>query len=565
MKRFLALCITLSMLLAMALPCAAADTPEADPCPGWGDMDGDGEVTSGDARLVLRQSVRLESYSEDDCYRCDVDKDGEITSSDARFVLRLSVNLEERPAHETVTVEGRAATCLEPGLTDGVSCAICGQELVKPQEIPTTGHTLIPIKGKDPTCTETGLTDGEYCSVCEQVITPQETLPVTDHTEAVDPAVEPTCTQPGLTEGKHCAVCGKVLAAQQPVDPLRHADPVDDPAPAEDVCIPAKLCGRCGEVLTPAEGHKPVDGPSTEDTCVPAKLCSVCGKELEAEVKHDYPAGAAITVEKGIECTVCHKVKTPSFNELVNGMKDGTHYFSTFSKTITNIADVEFGKEPLSLLLKPQFEKEFEDSMGETVDYSAPEQKLAVNSNNFELIGKDTVSELTDADVDSVKTEETNEIGFLKDLPDTFTAGRNDYDLTAIKAKQPGDMLKVTVKIKPDKYSEAADQGGSRYIKKIYSSYGEMVDTAMKNFSEFGGEMIKSENDSLSNATITYYFDRTTFTPVAAEYNVDMKINQDMKVFISDSGLLSKTPTMSMSFDITTNISNYFFFDSWFD
>ena len=203
--------------------------------------------------------------------------------------------------------------------------------------------------------------------------------------------------------------------------------------------------------------------------------------------------------------------------------------------------------------------------MGQTVDFTAFDQKLAVNSNNFELVGKETVSELTDADVDSVKTEEVTEIAFLKDLPDTFTAGRNDYDLTAIKAKQPGNMLKVTVKIKQDKYSEAADQGGSRYIKKIYSAYGEMVDTAMKEFNNFGGDMMKCQSDSLSTGTVTYYFDKATLAPVAAEYNVDMQIDQKMDMYITKTGEQSNISTLTMAFDISTNISNYFFFDGWFD
>ena len=522
MKRFLALIITLSMLFALLLPCAGAEEPKDDGCPGWGDMDGDGEVTSGDARLVLRQSVRLENYPEETCYNCDIDKDGEITSSDARFVLRLSVNLEKRPGHEVVTFEGKAPTCAEPGLTAGESCSVCGKELKKPETIPPVEHDIIPGVGKTPTCTEPGLSDGEYCSFCGMEVTPQE-----------------------------------------PLEALGHI-PVDDPNAGEDVCVPAKICDRCMEELEPAVAHKVVDAAVSADTCVPAKICENCKKELEPEVKHDFPADAAITVEKGILCTRCGKAKVPSFNDLVNGMKDGTHYFSGFSKTVTDITNPKISGI-LAPLIKSEFEKEFAASMGETTDYTALEEKLAVNENNFELIDSDKVSELTDADVDSVRTEETKEIGFLKDLPDTYTVGRREYDLTAIKAKQPGDLLKVTVKVKPDRYSEAKDQGGSRYIKKIYSSYGVMVDTAMKEFTSFGGDMMKCEADSLSNATVTYYFDKATLAPVAAEYNVDMQIDQKMDMYITETGEASKISTLSMSFDISSVISNYFFFDAWFD
>ena len=522
MKRLLALFITLSMLFTLLLPCAAAQTEEDDRCPGWGDMDGDGEVTSGDARLALRQSVRLENFPEEACYNCDIDKDGEITSSDARFILRLSVNLEERPAHEVVTFEGKAPTCSEPGLSEGKSCAVCGKELQKPEPLDPVDHEIIPGVGISPTCTEPGMTDGEFCAICGMEVTPQE-----------------------------------------PIEALGHL-PIDDPSAGDDVCVPAKICERCKQELTPAVPHKAVEAPAGENTCVPAKICEACSKVLEPEVTHDFPAGASITVEKGILCTRCGKARIPSFNDLVNGMKDGSHRFSTFSKTVTNITNPKISGV-LAPFIKGEFEKEFADNMGETVDYTVFDKNLAVNGNNFELIGSDKVSELTDGDVDSVKTEETKEIGFLKNLPDSYTAGRNDFDLTALKAKQQGDMLKVTVKIKPDRYSEAADQNGSRYIKKIYSAYGEMVDSAMKEFTSFGGDMMKCESDSLSNATITYYFDKATLAPIAAEYAVDMQIDQKMDMFITQTGEISNISTLSMSFDISTVIDNYFFFDAWFD
>lgn len=57
-----------------------------------GDADGDGKITSADARLILRASVGLETV---DTERADVDGDGKITSADAREVLRRSVGEED--------------------------------------------------------------------------------------------------------------------------------------------------------------------------------------------------------------------------------------------------------------------------------------------------------------------------------------------------------------------------------------------------------------------------------------------------------------------------------------
>ena len=64
-----------------------------------GDVDGDGSITSGDARLALRASVRLENYpSGSERFRAaDIDGNGLIEASDARTILRISVRLEPMP------------------------------------------------------------------------------------------------------------------------------------------------------------------------------------------------------------------------------------------------------------------------------------------------------------------------------------------------------------------------------------------------------------------------------------------------------------------------------------
>ncbi len=59
-----------------------------------GDVDFNGSVTAADARLILRYSSRLETYTDEQFVRSDVDGDGVISSSDSQFVLRYSSNLE---------------------------------------------------------------------------------------------------------------------------------------------------------------------------------------------------------------------------------------------------------------------------------------------------------------------------------------------------------------------------------------------------------------------------------------------------------------------------------------
>ena len=74
----------------------ATPTDPEQPSYTLGDVDGDNEVTSGDARLTLRASVQLEKYEAGSVQflAADVEGNGAIESSDARTILRVSVKLE---------------------------------------------------------------------------------------------------------------------------------------------------------------------------------------------------------------------------------------------------------------------------------------------------------------------------------------------------------------------------------------------------------------------------------------------------------------------------------------
>ena len=74
--------------------------PSTQPSPSdqqyiTGDVNGDGKVTSGDARLALRAAVKLDKLNEEQTKAADTDKDGNIRSSDARKILRVAVKLDQ--------------------------------------------------------------------------------------------------------------------------------------------------------------------------------------------------------------------------------------------------------------------------------------------------------------------------------------------------------------------------------------------------------------------------------------------------------------------------------------
>lgn len=66
-----------------------------------GDVDGDGRVSSGDARLILRHAVNIEDLPEEFLIAADIDQNDTINTRDARTTLRTAVRLEDEVTIET--------------------------------------------------------------------------------------------------------------------------------------------------------------------------------------------------------------------------------------------------------------------------------------------------------------------------------------------------------------------------------------------------------------------------------------------------------------------------------
>lgn len=63
--------------------------------PKSGDINGDGTITSADARLILRVSAKLSSCSNVTLQYADTDGNEKVTASDARLALRVSAQLDD--------------------------------------------------------------------------------------------------------------------------------------------------------------------------------------------------------------------------------------------------------------------------------------------------------------------------------------------------------------------------------------------------------------------------------------------------------------------------------------
>ena len=87
----------LSVLLSLTLALGALAVPAFAVAYAPGDVDGDENVTTKDARLALRAALELEQLSEEAIPAADVDGSGEVGTDDARVILRAALRLQRLP------------------------------------------------------------------------------------------------------------------------------------------------------------------------------------------------------------------------------------------------------------------------------------------------------------------------------------------------------------------------------------------------------------------------------------------------------------------------------------
>jgi len=172
--------------------------------------------------------------------------------------------------HTPETVKGRAATCTQAGLTDGVRCTECGEWITAQSEIPMLAHTPAEDAAVAATCTDAGRTAGSHCSVCGAVLTAQTDVAALGHDWSPwDEVKLPDCVTPGLST-HFCRRCGVDEEADIPAA-LGHGDWYNDDN------ITGHLCGRCGEIREP---HNWVEIPIGENT---EYRCDVCGMQVKVK------------------------------------------------------------------------------------------------------------------------------------------------------------------------------------------------------------------------------------------------------------------------------------------
>ncbi|MBO5379463.1 MAG: hypothetical protein J6A90_03970 [Clostridia bacterium] len=257
--------------------------------------------------------------------------------------------------HTEKTIAGKAATCTESGLTDGVYCSVCGEILIEQEEISALGHKEIIDTAVAPTCTESGLTEGKHCEVCGEVLVAQEVIEATGHTEEILKGYDSTCSENGKTDGKYCTVCGEVTVAQVSLDKLSHTiviTPAVLPTCQSEGATEKRKCRICGLVTLESQviektDHTVVIDKAVEPNCSETGLtegshCSVCqtviiaqtvieatGEHVFAEFATNVKAPTTSASGSGtMSCTKCSYKENITFDKLVSSKLTSDNIYS---------------------------------------------------------------------------------------------------------------------------------------------------------------------------------------------------------------------------------------------
>ena len=128
------------------------------------------------------------------------------------------------------------ATCTEDGTQTATCDYGCGETDTIREPDTALGHDDVTIQGKAATCTEAGVTEGHYCARCGEILSAQKTIPPLGHWYGV---------WNGTLDGNHqaaCIRCGHELhtACQRMTATLR--------LDGEEAPRQITLCPVCGEV-----------------------------------------------------------------------------------------------------------------------------------------------------------------------------------------------------------------------------------------------------------------------------------------------------------------------------
>ncbi len=505
-----------------------------------GDVDGDGSITAGDARLALRTAVGLEkdiakgtaAYA-----AAEVDGDGNVTAADARTILRVSVKLESFDGDDNCAHTYGAYT---------------------PEKNDKRVNTGFHLR----TCTKCGKVERTACAYGERTYKTENR--------------EPTCTK-SATYSQTCSVCGGSKVTTEAA--LKHKNKILNPAKSiTPTCTTAGVewysCPDCGE---------------NGDT-LPKDL-----KLAKAALGHTVKADSVL-VDTDKVCARCGKIVMPSFNSLVNVIK-GADFSKSYSSIGKQVTSGSVSKD--SYIKIPTAAKLLMQSMGEDIDENQIMSELTQEIqntdpvysnyvwntpfyNNYPLRTKNTVSELLASDAASITMTEVSAVEFTGngEIPDTVPLRINEnttrnIDMTEFKATaaaNAGKIIKITVVLKQERYSALKNTDVvTALMRATGTDVREVAAVAEANsMTEDGFDLEMECREILSDCTVTYYFsvtgegDDLVYSPIAAKYetkmNMDQHIDIDVSINITEQGVI-KFMEGKIDMNVISTDTDYYIFN----
>ena len=256
--------------------------------------------------------------------------------------------------------------------------------------VPTHVHTQVKIEGRAATCTQKGLTDGVKCSVCGEILTPQTEIAMLEHTRVKIAGRAATCTQTGLTDGVKCSVCGTVLTAQRTTAKLEHR----------------YVSGKCAVCSASDPNYKPAETttakPSETTTAKPAETTTVKAAETTTENTSETTTAkpaetttakpAETTTEKPAETTTAKQVETTTVKSAeTTTAKSAETTTAKQAETTAEIAETTTAKTAETTTAKPTEVTTAKPSEATTAKPTEPTSKAAEKlefAENAEVEGK---------------------------------------------------------------------------------------------------------------------------------------------------------------------------------
>ena len=269
----------------------------------------------------------------------------------------------KHPAEAQKTTPGKAATCTETGLTDEISCELCGTILQPATTLPALNHDYTGAKA-------TGKGDGTHTFACIRCKAESEPVACTDEDRNCvcdicqqelahvftnyQPDGNATCAADG-TKTAICDVCGKAKHTVTDEGSKASAQHKYEWTVLDDAtCITNAhrkgVCRICEaetleEIADSAKGHIASDwkypaGYDCEAGGTRYKECIVCGQQTEIETLSARPHSEVIDPEvkktcttdgksAGSHCDVCGKIITEQIIYTAEGHKANENGFVT--------------------------------------------------------------------------------------------------------------------------------------------------------------------------------------------------------------------------------------------